>query len=143
MNDAAEPGAVGFCTRQGSGAALPAAGGEVLAEGCVTAGRLTVIHSETPAGDEVPLHVHHDVDECFYVLAGHYRVTCGPDVFHADAGSLVFLPRRVPHSYTVGEQPGRKLIIGVPAGLEALYRDMDDEAVDLDRLQHRHGITFL
>lgn len=143
MNDSSEPAAVGFCTSRGSGAALPAAGGEVLAEGSTTAGRLTVIRSAAPAGDRVPLHVHDDVDECFYVLAGHYRVTCGPDVFHAETGSLVFLPRGIPHSYTVGEQPGQKLIIGVLAGLEALFRDLDDEAVDLDQLQHRHRVTFL
>lgn len=133
----------GFCTAAGSGMPLPAAGGEALAGAAATAGRITVIHSEAPAGDEVPLHLHHDVDECLYVLGGHYRVTCGSDVFEADAGSLVFLPHGVPHAYTVGREPARKLIIAAPGGLEEFFRDMENDAFDLDRLQHEHRVTFL
>lgn len=57
-----------------------------------------------------------------------------------DPGSLVYLPREVPHSYQVGDTAGRKLIIGVPAGIEDFFRDLGE--VDLDKLQHRHGVTF-
>jgi len=91
----------------------------------------------------VPLHVHHQSDECFYVLAGRYTVTCGLDTFEAGAGSFVYLPQGVPHAYQLGDEPGRKLIIAVPAGLENFFRDMDSAHVDLDELQHRHAITFL
>ncbi len=140
MSTGHEP-ARGRCVRVGSGEPLPAAGGEVLVGGAETAERLSVLHSTTPPGDEVPAHVHHDLDECFFVLAGHYRVHCGEDTFEAEPGSLVYLPRQVPHSYQVGDTPGRKLIIGVPAGLEDFFRDLGD--VDLDELQHRHGVTFL
>lgn len=132
----------GFCTRPGEGIPFPAAGGHALATGACTYGQLTVIHSDAPAGDHVPPHIHHRMDESFYVLAGHYCVTCGTDTFEAPAGSFVYLPAGVPHSYTVGESPARKLIIAVPGGLEGFFRDMGAD-VDIDTLQHTHGVTFL
>lgn len=132
-----------LCVRPGEGEDLPAAGGELLLGGARTAGRLAVLHSTAPAGDRVPLHVHHDSDECFYVLAGRYTVTCGPDTFDAAPGCLVHLPRGVPHGYELGDEPGRMLILGLPAGLEDFFRDMGEDDVDVADLQHRHGITFL
>lgn len=129
--------------RAGTGEALPAAGGHLLVGGEASAGALTVVRSGTPAGDQVPLHVHHRVDECFYVLGGRYAVTCGDDRFDAGPGDLVHLPAGVPHAYRVGHEPGEKLIIAVPAGLEDLFRDMARDGVDMDELQHRHGVTFL
>lgn len=47
-----------------------------------------MLHSTTPPGDEVPAHVHHHLDECFFVIEGHYRVRCGEDTFEAEPGSL-------------------------------------------------------
>lgn len=133
----------GLCIGPGDGEELRAAGGELLIGAGQTAGRFTVVHSTAPAGDSVPLHVHHQSDECFYVLAGHYRVMCGSDTFDAGPGSVVYLPRGVPHAYQLGDEPGRKLIVAVPAGLEEFFRDMDSDDIDLDELQHRHAITFL
>lgn len=133
----------GLCLRAGTGEPLPAAGGRLLVGGEVSAGSLTVVQSRAPAGDQVPLHVHHEVDECFYVLGGHYAVTCGDDQFDARPGDLVYLPAGVPHAYQVGDRPAEKLIIAVPAGLEAFFRDLGRDGVDLDELQHRHGISFL
>ncbi len=133
----------GLCVGPGDGDKLHAAGGELLVGALQTAGRLSVVHSTAPAGDTVPLHVHHQADECFYVLAGHYRVICGSQTFDAGTGSFVYLPRGVPHAYRLGDEPGRKLIVAVPAGLEDFFRDMDRADVDLDELQHRHAITFL
>lgn len=133
----------GFCVRPGGGRPLPAAGGELLVGGTESVGGLTIVHSRAPAGDEVPLHVHHEIDECFYVLAGRYSVTCGAETFDASCGDLVYLPRGVPHAYRLGEEPGRKLIISVPAGLESFFDDMQRTDIDLDELQHRHRVTFL
>lgn len=133
----------GFCVQPGDGRPLPAAGGKLLVGGAETAGGFSVVHSRAPAGDQVPLHVHHQIDECFYVLAGQYSVTCGAETFDAGLGALVYLPRGVPHAYQLGDEPGCKLIIGVPAGLEEFFHAMDRADVDLDELQHRHGVTFL
>lgn len=72
---------------------------EVKASKPSTRGALTLIESETTGG--APMHVHSREDECFYVLAGTIRVTCGDDLFEAGPGSFVFLPRGIPHSWDV------------------------------------------
>lgn len=129
--------------RAGTGEMLPAAGGRLLIGSEASGGSLTIVASQALAGDEAPLHVHHHVDECFLVLGGHYAVTCGDDRFDAGPGDLVYLPAGVPHAYRVGDQPANKLIIAVPAGLEDFFRDLGRDGLDMDELQHRHGITFL
>jgi hypothetical protein len=48
-----------------------------------------------------------------------------------------------PSSVVDGDQPGGKLIIGVPAGLETFFAAMEQADVDLNELQHQHGVTFL
>lgn len=133
----------GLCVRPGEGRPLPAAGGELLVGAAETAGGFALVRSRAPAADRVPLHVHHRMDECFYILAGQYAVACGPETFEAGPGDLVYLPQGVPHAYQLGEEPGAKLIIAVPAGLEEFFSAMEDEDVDLDDLQHQHGVTFL
>lgn len=138
-----DDGVRGVCVGPGDGEPLPAAGGRLLVGGVQTGGRLAAVRSSAPPGDVVPLHVHHGADECFAVLAGTYAVTCGDDTFAAGPGSFVYLPRGVPHGYRVGDEPGEKLILVVPAGFEEFFRDLDRDDVDLDELQHRHGITVL
>lgn len=132
----------GFCVAPGQGLPLPGAGGEALATAGRTGGQLSVVISHAPPGDQVSRHVHHRGDECFYVLAGHYRVDCGPESFHAPPGSLVYLPRGVPHGYTVGDAPGATLILAIPAGIEDFFVDLA-AGVDLHTLADRHGISFL
>jgi hypothetical protein len=43
------------------------------------------------------------------------EVDCGADSFPATVGTFMYLPRGVPHSYTVGPAPAAKLILTVPA----------------------------
>lgn len=64
-----------------------------------------------------PLHVHHDVDEFWYVTAGEYVVEVGGRQFRAGPGDCVLGPRGVPHRWAfVGNTPGRMLITFTPAG---------------------------
>lgn len=63
--------------------------------------------------------MHHTADEAFYILAGRLRGYCGDQTWQATTGSFVWLPRDVPHGYTVeGDEPARVLTITVPAGFE-------------------------
>lgn len=132
----------GFMTRPTEGMPLPTAGGHLLAGTPETGGRVTVIESSVPPGDETPPHVHHEMDEAFYVLEGEYTVSCGDETFVARPGCFVYLPHGLPHSWCAGPQGGRKLILGSPAGLEDFFRDMAN-LNDWDELGKQHGITFL
>ena len=59
------------------------------------------IEFATEKGKEPPSHVHAGEDEIFYLLSGELTVDCGGDSLDAGPGDFVFLPRDVPHSYTI------------------------------------------
>ncbi len=132
----------GFMTGPGHGEPLAAAGGYLLAGSPATYGRLTVIESSAPPGDETPLHIHAAMDEAFYVLSGEYAIRCGDDTFTATSGCFVYLPHGVPHAYRAGPDGGRQLVLGLPGGLDGFFREMA-HAEDIAELGHRYGVTFL
>ena len=57
-----------------------------------------VIEHHVGAGAAAPLHVHHDVDDSFYLLSGQLELRCGDETFVANPGDYVSLPKGVPHA---------------------------------------------
>src|SRR3954467_6196265 len=70
-----------------------------------TGGGFTRPDGPGPADGGVPLHVHHEEDEGFYVLEGSVSITVGDDVVELKAGEHAFAPGGIPHRFDVG--PGR------------------------------------
>jgi mannose-6-phosphate isomerase-like protein (cupin superfamily) len=70
-----------------------------------------------------PLHVHHAVDEWFYVLEGEFVFRIGDETFRLKAGDCILGPRGVPHTLAhVSEGIGKLSIIFQPAGqMEAFF----------------------
>src|SRR3990172_12183733 len=64
-----------------------------------TGGRVAVIEHLAPQGAGSPLHVHHPEDEWFYVTEGELTFWVGGRVIAAPAGSFVYGPRDVPHTF--------------------------------------------
>jgi len=60
------------------------------------------------------LHVHHSDDEAWHVLAGTLTFKFSGRVVEASAGTTVFVPAGVPHSYYEANGPTRYLIILTP-----------------------------
>lgn len=121
-----------------------------------TNGAFTLIEFAAPDGFAPPMHVHEDEDEAFYVLEGQADVVCGDEHWRAAAGSFVFLPRGVAHSFLVGEGGLTALQLTTPAGfesfVEALGRQPDRPGLpdpaepDVTRLVEvsgRHGYRIL
>ena len=52
-------------------------------------------------GSGSPLHVHRNEDEWFYVIEGELTIWVGGEVVVAPAGSFVWGPRDVPHTFLV------------------------------------------
>jgi quercetin dioxygenase-like cupin family protein len=64
-----------------------------------------IIEHHVGPGAAAPLHVHHDVDDSFYLLSGQLALRCGEDTFVANAGDYVSLPKGVPHALSnVGDE---------------------------------------
>ena len=88
-----------------------------------TDGALTAMEVTQPPGTATPLHVHHREAEAFYVLAGTLDYEAGGQLHQLTAGSLIWLPKGVPHRFRItGNSPARFLALCLPGGLERLYR---------------------
>jgi mannose-6-phosphate isomerase-like protein (cupin superfamily) len=89
-----------------------------------TRGAYGLIESVIPPGFSPPMHVHHRDDESYFVLDGQLTVRCGDETYSASAGSYVFLPRDVPHTFVVeGDKPARWLTLTTPGGGEGFFVD--------------------
>ena len=78
----------------------------------------------TVQGESPPLHVHQAEEETFYVLEGELQVRRGEETVDAKAGSLVLVPRGMPHTFWNSEAaPARLLVIFSPAGYEGFFAE--------------------
>lgn len=101
--------------------------------GSSTTGNLDIVDHRVPPGYAPPLHVHHAADEVFFLLEGRLEVRCGDDTWQAEPGSLVFLPRGVPHGFVASDAgPARTLLINSPAGFGDLIVALGDAAPAVD-----------
>jgi quercetin dioxygenase-like cupin family protein len=118
----------------GEGEALWAFGtlATVKASGETTDGRVAVIEHLAPRGAGSPLHVHHREDEWFYVLDGELTFWVGGEVVDAPAGSFVYGPRDIPHTFTVASEQARFLLVAEPSGLDAFLRAAGEPAPRLE-----------
>ncbi|HJR45340.1 MAG TPA: quercetin 2,3-dioxygenase [Actinomycetota bacterium] len=87
-----------------------------------TEGRFAVMQLLAPKDFASPLHVHRNEDEFFVVISGEVRVRHGEDVIEAEAGSLVYGPRDVPHAFRVDSAEARMLLFFGPGGVEGFFR---------------------
>jgi quercetin dioxygenase-like cupin family protein len=87
-----------------------------------TDGLMLVFETIAPSGEGPPLHLHTREEEAIYVVSGDFRWKIGDTLSDAPSGSFAFLPRGVPHAWqNVGDQPGKLLIVFVPAGMEGFF----------------------
>jgi quercetin dioxygenase-like cupin family protein len=96
-----------------------------------TGGRVAVIEHLAPEGSGSPLHVHRNEDEWFYVTEGQLTFWVGGQVIEAPAGSFVYGPRDVPHTFLVTSPEARFLLVAEPAGFDAFVREASEPAQSL------------
>ena len=110
------------------------AGGTVsiLLSGAETGGAFSVWEAVQKPGSEPALHVHRANDETFLVLEGEMRVMVGERVFEATAGSVVFAPKGIPHTFKVKSPVVRALTLCTPAGFEEWFRQLGTPAKSFD-----------
>lgn len=72
-------------------------------------------------GIEPPMHVHRHEDEYYFVLEGEVSFHVATDTYRCTAGSFVFLPRGVPHTFAIETPSARMLLLNAPGGFERMF----------------------
>jgi len=97
----------------------------VHADGDATGGAFSLIETvERSEGMGPPLHVHRDCAESFLVLAGRYRMHLDGTDFDCPAGSFVYVPRGMTHTFQTLEPGSRKLNLYTPAGMVGYFDEL-------------------
>ena len=78
-----------------------------------------------PGAQGPPVHIHHQHDEGFYVMSGHFGFDLDGITIYGKPGAHVLVPKGHAHSFwNAGARPGRLLLIVSPPGLEQYFRDL-------------------
>lgn len=134
MSTTQAPSIAPFALQSGEGDArwfLDALG--VIKSSAETTGNaVAVIEFLWPEGSGSPLHVHHREDEWFYVIEGEVTFWVGGETIVAPAGSFVYGPRDVPHTFLVTSSPtARFLMVTEPAMFADFVRALSVPAQEL------------
>lgn len=116
-----------------------------------TKGVIAIVRVFVPPGAGAAPHMHSREDEVFEVVRGHYRFRHGDQEVDAPAGTIVFMPRGIPHTFrNVSEEPGEHILTLVPGGLEKMFREISGMQIQLPRdsakneeIALKYGVTIL
>jgi quercetin dioxygenase-like cupin family protein len=102
--------------------------------GALETGAFALMDFTTRRGEEPPGHVHEGEDELFYILDGNLTFNCDDKSFDVGPRSFIFLPRDIPHSFTVhSDGLARMLVMTHPdqfgRGIEANGQALSGEEV--------------
>jgi quercetin dioxygenase-like cupin family protein len=114
-----------------------------------TGGAFALFEQNNEPGAGVPEHVHDNEDEVFCVVEGEVLFEIGGRSVVAQAGSMLWAPRGIPHAYTVvGTQRAKAYVFAYPAGIEDMFRrlaEMPAGDPDLEKVAaicEAHGVHF-
>jgi len=90
---------------------------------------ISVLEHCMPYGSSPPLHLHRTEDELFHILEGEYRLKVRDQEQRVGPGTIVLMPKGVPHTYRVeSAQGGRCLTVTVRGEFERFVRAMSRRA---------------
>jgi mannose-6-phosphate isomerase-like protein (cupin superfamily) len=122
----------------------------VLADDDISGGAFSLIETrEMAAGVGPPLHIHRDCAESFYVISGSYRMHLGGNDFDCPAGSFVYVPVGMRHTFQSAAAGSRKLNLYAPAGMVGYFDELAAalaEGLDttgLDAIAERHQMEVV
>ena len=84
-----------------------------------TGNSFTLVETINFGGTGPPLHVHDRFDRGLYVVEGEYTVVVGDKSIRARAGTWIFVPRSVPHTWRCDSSEGESWLCSCPGALMA------------------------
>ena len=120
------------------------------ATGDDTGAAFSLLEAAEPPGFGPPMHIHHDADEAFYVLAGEYIIFIEDRELLCPTGSFVYIPTGTRHGFRVGSVPSRKLNLYTPAAMVGYFDELsasimagESDASRLAEISRRHGMEVI
>jgi quercetin dioxygenase-like cupin family protein len=110
----------------GEGRQIPLTTVTIKAERRQSGGAMTAYESSTgPRMAGPPAHIHRTWDEAFYIIAGEMTFLVGDQTHILGAGSFVFIPHGVLHTFwNASTEPARQLTILTPSGIEDFFDEL-------------------
>lgn len=94
-------------------------------------GALSIIEACVPSLMGPPKHIHNEREETFEILEGTFRFQVGDEEFDASPGTVVSVPRGVPHAWAnVGNDTGRILFIFTPGGIDDFFPEIGRHSLE-------------
>jgi mannose-6-phosphate isomerase-like protein (cupin superfamily) len=119
-----------FIVAPNEGPTYTAFGGTVQFKltGANTNGVLNLGMGVTAPGTGPLRHVHHEDDEIFIIVEGEEEMWIDEKWVKVSPGSVVFLPKNVPHTFrNVGPTPSKHWVITVPTGFDEFFRKFAEQ----------------
>jgi quercetin dioxygenase-like cupin family protein len=95
-----------------------------------TGNRFALVETINYQGTGPPLHVLDRFDLGLYVVEGEYTIVVGDDNVSAQAGTWVFVPRRIPHTWRCDSSEGRILVLFAPGDFDGYFREVGEPVPD-------------
>lgn len=99
--------------------------------GSETDGKFWAVEGLADKHMAVPLHVHRNEDETWYVLDGEIEFIIGDEHRIGTAGAVVYIPRGTAHTFMVRSETARWFGIGTPAILDQWFFETGQPAASL------------
>ena len=116
----------------------------IRVSGAETGGAYSIVEGVLGPTSGPPLHVHANEDEVILVIEGVLRFALADESFDAPAGTIVVVPRGVPHTWrNLSEAPARALAFFAPGGAERMFAQFNGrDAEDLVGFALHHSTVF-
>ena len=114
-----------------------------------TGGSLSLVQQRSLPGAGIPLHINTREDEVFQVLEGRVEFHVGEQTITAERGTVVHVPKDLPHSFRiVGTDAALLQIMMLPGGLEKMVEEIVElpkppERQKIAAICERYGVQFL
>ena len=97
-----------------------------------TSGAFSLIKNVMQKGFETPLHVHTREDESHVLLDGEIHYQIGDQTICAKQGDYVYMPKGVPHNFTLISHTAIILLLITPGGFEEMFMRFSRPALSMN-----------
>ena len=94
------------------------------ASGVDTDDAFTLFEASEPPDFGPPLHVHNNAAEALYVIEGEYIIFIEEEEYSCTAGTFIYIPKGLVHTFRVGKKRSRKLNLFTPAAMVGYFDEL-------------------